>query len=932
VKRISILNGVVIAGVMFFAFRGTAQTNSWTKPTSGFWHESFWSLGVLPDASQSHIFFTNAGWKALAVDNVTARDFPDSLNIPRLTVASPTNTMNTLLLNFAGIQSPLRVAESFELGSNSVLLTLSSALEVGDDFFVDGTVSHGDLSQVSASSVYVGNTSPGVYNFSNGLVSAGNVIVGDGTAGSFHQSGGQLSLSGQLRLGRGDPFTFATGDGRFELTAGTLTAPKIQIGEARGRLGPPGADGTFVQSGGSNFAGRLLLGWPDSDTSSFGDYIYILKDGLLTTSNTVVYGGSGDFAQFGGVHEIDGPLALAGFYGRSFTPFTAYYTLSGGVVTARSLNIDFGTMSQSAGTNQISGDVVVGLKEAFSRHAFYNLSGGTLGTSNTLLIDSAKGRFSQNGGTHAVRNLLEIAGPAPQGFGPGYTLSAGELIAGNVRVSTNGTFTQAGGAANATVIDIIQGEFNLTSGDLVAGTVYVGDGAEGTFLLNAGRLVVTNRLHLGLPESRYDIEGHGQFRLTGGTLIAPTIQLGTAGGFPGDTGGAGTVIQSGGSNLVGALRVGATDSTSYRDSTYSLVDGVLNSSNSVVNPESAFFQSGGLHLVEGPLTVRGTLDRYSTVGSDYYLSNGTVRSRSLTVGPVAAVFQYDGTNEVDGDLVVGGDLFLGGSRYNLAGGALRTGNTIVEGSLYNDISQTGGVHNITGTLDLKRPITYYSSQNPVAVRYALDGGELRVRDIRVSTNAVFGHGGGTLSHSGTLTLEGGTWQSAPVEQQLGGLKLAAPNVDSSLLLPDFPAALRFANSAVIPWDAVAVLVIKNWRGSTNGGGSHRIVFGTNETGLTSQQLAQTRFRDPAGLPTGDYSATILNTGEIVPLQPTGRNPSIVFRQSSGELQLTWPVDYTLQTSTNVLGPFEDLDMTSPKTFGTTFDPQRFFRLRKSEAQ
>ena len=145
-KRISILHALTIIAVISFAFRGAAQTNSWTKPNSGLWHEAFWSLGVLPAASQSHIFFTNAGWKALAVDSVTARDFPDSLTIPRLTVASPTNTMNTLLLNFAGVQTPLRVAESFELGSNSVLLTLSSALEVGDDFFVDGTVNHGDLS------------------------------------------------------------------------------------------------------------------------------------------------------------------------------------------------------------------------------------------------------------------------------------------------------------------------------------------------------------------------------------------------------------------------------------------------------------------------------------------------------------------------------------------------------------------------------------------------------------------------------------------------------------------------------------------------------------------------------------------------------------------------------------------------------------------
>jgi len=390
-KLMSIRNALTITAVISFAIRAPAQTNSWTKPTSGDWHEPFWSLGVLPAANQSHIMFTNEGWKALAINRVTARDYPASLNIPRLTVASPTNTVNTLLLNFAGLESPLRVSNDFDLGSNSVLLTLSSALEVGNDFLVNGSVNHGDNSSVSASFLYLGNTSPGTYNLSNGLLRAGYVTVGLGTTGSLHQLGGLLSVTNQLTLGQGDRRTFAEGSGRFELTAGTLTAPRIQIGEQNSRLGPPGADGTFVQSGGSNFAGGLLLGWPESDASSGENFTYTLNDGLLMTSNTFVYGGNGNFTQAGGLHRVDGPLAVAGFYGRSFTPFYAQYTLSGGVVSARSLNIDFGAMSQSAGTNQISGDLIIGTKQAFARNSFYNLSGGTLTTSNALVVDTEYG-------------------------------------------------------------------------------------------------------------------------------------------------------------------------------------------------------------------------------------------------------------------------------------------------------------------------------------------------------------------------------------------------------------------------------------------------------------------------------------------------------------------------------------------------------------
>ncbi len=925
-KRISVLHRLMIIAVISFAFRGAAQTNSWIKPNSGFWHEPFWSLGVLPDSSQSHIMFTNAGWKALAIDQVTARDHRDNLHIQRLTITSPTNTVNTLLLNYAGFQTPLLVSDSVHLGSNSVLLTLSSVLQIGQDFVVDGTVNHGDGSQVLAGSLHVGETSPGIYNLSNGLLTAGNVIAGAGTAGSIHQSGGQLSVSSQLRLGNGDPFTLATGNGRFELTAGTLTASTIQIGEARGRLGPPGADGAFVQSGGSNVAGRLRLGWPDSDTSSFGDYIYTLNEGVLMTTNTVVHGGSGNFAQFGGLHSVDGPLALAGFYGRSFTPFTAQYSLSGGVVTARSLNIDFGTMSQSAGTNQISGDLVIGLKPAFSRSSFYSLSGGSLGTSNTLVINSEYGGFRQSGGNHTVRELVEIAGPAPQGFGPGYTLSAGDLMAGHIRVSMNASFIQAGGSASALQIAIAKGGYNLDGGNVLVGGLYIGDGATGVVHQTAGTLVATNQVILGLGDARNDLQGMGHFELSGGILTSPGLQLGTVSGYPNSPGGEGVFVQSGGSNLAGAVVVGTWDSLDINANTYMLQAGTLATSNTLVQPHSQILQSGGLHWIDGPLAVRGNISRLTPARAGYRLSNGLVRSRSLEID-MALFQQLGGTNEVGGDLRIVEAPYIGGSEYVLSDGALLTSNTIVSFSVLDAFIQRGGTHTVADTLDLPAKISSTSS-GISPVNYRLEGGLLDVRDIRVGSNSTFAHVSGTISHQGTLIMAGGRWQSATGEVQLGTVKLNAAGTNSSLVLDDKATMLGFANSAGISWESGGLLIIHNWRGSTNTGGPHRIFFGTNETGLTAQQLTQIRFRNPAGFAAGDYSATILNTGEIVPLEPTGPGPTITYQQSPGQLTLQWPSGYTLQTATNIAGPFEDVNTNSPYTLNTTTDPQRYFRFRQ----
>jgi hypothetical protein len=875
----NVLNRLIITATLLFAINGPAQTNSWTKPTSGDWHEPFWSLGVLPDASQSHIMFTNAGWKALAITRITSRDFPDSLNIPRLTVASPTNTVNTLLLNYAGVQSPLRVADFLELGSNAFLVTLSSAIEVGADFFVDGTVTHGDNSQVSALSLYVGDTSPGVYNFSNGMVSAGSVIVGDGTTGSFEQSGGRLSVSGRLALGQGDRRTFTQGNGRFELMAGTLTASTLQIGEVPLRLGPPGADGTFIQSGGSNFAGGLRLGGPESDLTSGRNYTYILNDGVLMTSNTVVYGGNGNFAQAGGLHHVDGPLALAGFYGRSFAHFYAQYTLTGGVVTARSLNINFGAMSQSAGTNQISGDLIIGTKQAFARNSFYNLSGGSLSTSNTI-------------------------------------------------VSTNGGVSQSGGSATAVRINVAAGEYSLTGGDVAVSNVLVGDAALASFRQSGGRLAVSDRLNIGRGDPITFVEGTGRFELTGGTVTAPTIQIGEATGRIGSPGADGSFVQSGGSNFAGGLLLGEPESFGAGEYTYTLNNGLLVTSNTFVHGgHGHFIQAAGLHQVDGPLHVTGFYDRgFFPNPAQYTLSGGVVRAHSLTVG-IGDMFQSAGTNEVAGDLVLRAEPFAQ-SAYSLSGGRLSTSNTRVFASRNGGFTNSGGTHVVGNLLDLELLGPF--AGDPPSPFYTLSAGELIARDIRVSTNGVFRHTGGTLSHSGTLALAGGTWQSAPGEQPLGVLRLDASSTNSSLLLTDPPTVMRFANSAATPWHAAAALVIHNWRGSTNGGGSHRIHFGNSASGLTLQQLGQIRFRNPMGLAAGDYTATILNTGEIIPLEPTGRGPAISYQRSPGQLRMEWPLGYTLQTATNILGPFEDLNASSPHSVDTTAGGQRFFRFRQSE--
>ena len=88
------------------------------------------------------------------------------------------------------------------------------------------------------------------------------------------------------------------------------------------------------------------------------------------------------------------------------------------------------------------------------------------------------------------------------------------------------------------------------------------------------------------------------------------------------------------------------------------------------------------------------------------------------------------------------------------------------------------------------------------------------------------------------------------------------------------------------------------------------------------QLSQVFFSNPAGLTAGTYRGRLLATGELVPGNPVA---IMATRQSQG-LVLQWPAQFQLQTTTNVMGPWMDLFVSSPYTVAFT-DPQRYFRLR-----
>ena len=668
----------------FVALTGAAQVNSRTNPASGNWHDPSWSLGVLPNSSQTAIMVTNSGWKAVAVTRTTATSFPSSLNIRNLTVSSPVDSFNTLMLNFAGRESPLRVAESFHLGSNSVFLTLDSGLRVGNAFNIDGIVNHTDFSDVSASSILLGNTAP---------------------PAEF------------------DPFAYSA---EYNLTNGTLTV---------------------------------------------GDRLFI---GVSSPSTVRHYGGSNH------VNELR-----------------------------------------------------VGLGR-------YLLWGGTL-AANTLKIGSQFGEFFHLAGDVSVTNPVIVG-------------------------ANDGFFT-----------------------------------------------------------SNTNLSGH--YTMRGGTLRAPAIRVGT----PNDAsslGAEGSFNQEGGTNITSTLHVGAGGMGNTFRCRYDLhVGGLLRSSSTTVGPGYAvwFFHVTAFHLIDGPLNLLGVRDPSATfMNRPFYQlgGNGTLRCHSLTVSNGLFV-QTSGTNDINGDLLLASSDMP--TEYNLFDGRLTASNTIARvGRFTNDyFHHEGGVHVVANALSLTGP-------SPDGVVYELTRTsmftypELIAPHIRITNGAFRHYRGGSISNSGTITLAGGQWQEGiAANTQLGALRLGSASANSMITFIHTLGIIRFLPSAAQPWAPDGRLLIKSWSGSTNGGGDHQIIFGNSSAGLTAQQLSQIRFRNPAGLPPGDYAARILSTGEIVPVS----QPSLAYTRNGSRLTIQWPSGYTLQTATNISGPFTDINQGSPYEIQLGTEPQRYYRLR-----
>ena len=349
------------------------------------------------------------------------------------------------------------------LSGDSSGLFVGNNFSATGTYLLSGT---GLLNVSSGANENVGCSGAGVFNQTGGtntLTGAGVLTLGTdfGSAGSYLLSGnGTLSVDAGETVGDFSPGLFNQSGGIN--TVGTalnvgLNAAGTYILSGTGTLfahneniGGVGGAGTFNQSGGLNAATNVTI----DDTSS-----YTLSGGLLVgqVNEYVGYFNLGAFNQTSGTNDVPGGSNL---YLGYIQGSTGSYTLSAtGTLTAGSEYVGYqgvANFNQSSGTNAVTGypGLTVGYDGPTST---YVLSGtGTLSSQIEAVGRFTAGIFNQSGGLNTVaaigQNTTELDIAVSVGSVGVYNLTGGTLGTSNVYVggAGPGLALVLGGAAGGT--------------------------------------------------------------------------------------------------------------------------------------------------------------------------------------------------------------------------------------------------------------------------------------------------------------------------------------------------------------------------------------------------------------------------------------------------------------------------------------------------
>ncbi len=632
----------------------------------------------------------------------------------------------------------------------------------------------------------------------NGL-SAGSEIVGSTSngPGTFNQSNGTNSITGNLTLGNGG----TASNGTYNLTgSGTMSAASETIG------GIGGGAGAFLEntSGSNTVAGTLSVGNAGASASS-----YMLNSGTLT-AGTIQLNTNGTFADNGGTLNATNFNMNAGTFTGVLQNQHAF-TYTGGTFTGLlvntgtvTLNNDFTCvgLTQSSATvlSIASGRTVTVIGGSGTNdNGTINLAGTLNASFGETIGGTAAGTVTQTGTSVASFGTLSIGtGATVSGT---YNLQGGTLgvLAGTtINVGPNGTLLQTGGTVNAGTI--AQSGGSVTLSDLTIASSYAGNASTAFYSISGGTLTTPSiKINAGGELLIQATAGPGAvatplisqnsgtflgtlnvstgnvltYNFNGGSFGPSNFSIANGGTFNQNAAFATAfnVNQTGGNANFLAMNIG---SPSGGPNSYFLSGGVLSAGGAIaVSTGGSFNQTGGAFAANTMFTVNGgNVTGILQDSGAFVYNSGTFAGAQLSILPgatatIIANFTADGLTttslakivEASGTLITlnSGGLIDDGA-FPLSTSVSLVGKSEVVGNVASGTLNQFGVgssNTVLNTLTI-------AAQAGSTGSYLLSAGVLTSPTIVVNTGGDLNQSSGGFFTAGTYTLAGGTTEVSGV--------------------------------------------------------------------------------------------------------------------------------------------------------------------------
>ena len=619
--------------------------------------------------------------------------------------------------------------------------------------------------------------STGTVNLASGQLVAANPVVGASGVGNLIMSGGRLDVSGTEYVGEfaGSRGTLtinggtnavvstlnigafaATATGTVNMAGGVLTVVNGG-GGANAGVGSMGV-GTLNTSGGQSTFERILIGNVPGSQGTWnisGGTSTVTSVGLEVNSTGTVSMTGGRLVVNPGHLTVNGPLVN--------------FTVSGGELSAGTLDLGLGKLTITGGSNVFSGSLKVGTYAgttgtvamsggylsapsvylgtnvtSLGAGRFVLSSGGIIETTNLVSGLNGSGVFTnQNGG------VLQFTTAAPTIT----TNSANSIVVSNAVISYRGV--AAADIANSQVAHItFQGNntFRLNGSTNVSMASYTFDTNSGPYaqleLTGANSLWQSTNLTVGaggavIANASARISVLGTYQNQGSSIFSNlyTVASGSHyqswGGSTNQFAGGLTIASGGGFDVTNGQAVLSGAITNQ--GLFSILNaGIWNPSSGSVTVGGGLLQvgtGGALNLSNGVFTLANVLTNSGTI--DVFQSAATYAS-NVVLASGGSYNSRSSSNTFSGGLLVGsGALFKLDDLSRVLGTV--TNNGIVRfinvGAITNSLSPVAG----TGLLDLNQGTVYLTNGNSYSGGTLISGGGARAAlgaDDALGTGAI----------------------------------------------------------------------------------------------------------------------------------------------------------------------------------------------------